>query len=53
MELMRRACKQLKEVGNRTLPRTDASLVVWSPNSVISVLGRIRHRRYRIGRAKR
>src|SRR5262245_61854882 len=36
MELMRRARKQLQEVANRSLPHHDASLVVWSPNSVIS-----------------
>jgi hypothetical protein len=53
MELMRRARKQLKEVANGSLPRGDASLVVWPPNSVISVIGRIRHHRHRIGRAKR
>jgi hypothetical protein len=49
---MRRARQQLKEVANRTLARANASLVVWPPNSVITVIGRIRHRRHRIGRAE-
>src|SRR5262245_8992099 len=53
MELMRCARKQLQEVASGSLPHVDASLVVWSPNSVISVIGRIRHRRHRIARAKR
>jgi hypothetical protein len=52
MELMRRARKQLQKVGDRCLPRSNASLVVWAPNSVISVIGRIRHHQHRFGRAQ-
>jgi hypothetical protein len=53
MELMRGAREQLKEVGNRSLSCAGASLVVGSPNSVISVIGRIRHHRHRVGRIVR
>jgi hypothetical protein len=50
VELMHRASKQLEKIDNLFPSCADTSLVVGPSNSVISVSGRIRHGRNRIGR---
>src|SRR5439155_19262718 len=51
VELVDSSREELEEIDEGSL--ASARLVVWPPNSVISVMRRIRHRPYRIGCARR